>query len=354
VRTPFSFTTRRYFNTFSRVFDGYFGRVPSGYSIDQTIDGGFIVGGDITLSHNSTGFYLLKVDSLGFEQWHTILEDRPIHADAIVRQTADRGYIAVFSNNIYKFAESGKLTWRVNGPAFESIIETRNHEYIAVIRGGAVARYDANGNLLWHKYYDEDESAVGKYMTRAGDGDYVVLGTTSVGYGRNLTITKIDEEGDVLWSKTYNDDKSASAEQIHLTHDNGFVIAAERHNGNGSKYATVIKVDPDGNLQWENEYKNALSTFCKGITETPDGSFVFAGYNEYMHSTDAILGKLDRQGKMLWVKSYEAKNVISYTLLFNDILLTSSGGFVTLGIKADNGPSTGMWILRTNDEGETE
>jgi hypothetical protein len=126
-----------------------------GYSVQGTIDGGYIVAGmSWPLEQENPDFYLLKTDSEGNEFWSTSYTGPDGHWSwdwgRSVMETGDGGYIII--GETYSEAD-------------------RNQDVLLV-------KTDSLGNLLWSRTYGGNGSEGGNSVLEAGDGGYVIAGKT--------------------------------------------------------------------------------------------------------------------------------------------------------------------------------
>ncbi len=107
-----------------------------GYSIVETNDGGFVMGGGIWLRTGGGGFNaaLIKTDSSGMVLWNQTYEDGVTRC---VVQTSDRGYALAGSFGLIKTDDSGNLQWNQSlGVDAYSLVQTNDGGYAVV--GGDV------------------------------------------------------------------------------------------------------------------------------------------------------------------------------------------------------------------------
>jgi hypothetical protein len=130
---------------------------------------------------------------------------------------------------------------------------------------------------------------------------------------------------EILWSKNYN---GFNGWQTIQTSDGGFAIAEDTLD----HVPMAIKVDADGNRQWENTYPNNGSSGGRSIVQSTDGG--------YMLLPGGGLLKLDSDGNIQW-----SKNLIFYA---SDIILTRDGSYVLVG--GTNHPNRAYAMLTKVDE----
>jgi hypothetical protein len=172
------------------------------YSMEQTSDGGYILIGT-TSSYATGGFdaWLIKIDSLGNEQWMKTYNIDFLDEGFGVKQTSDGGFILIGLTGMYT---------------------SITHDYWLI-------KTDAFGNKQWDRTFDN-----GGDCDRAGsiqitpDGGYIIIGHTYT-YGAwnfDIWLIKTDPAGNLQWDKTfgkggYNDDRGYS---LLVTSDGGYAL----------------------------------------------------------------------------------------------------------------------------------
>jgi hypothetical protein len=132
------------------------------------------------------------------------------------------------------------------------------------------------------------------------DGGYVIVGSTNSMDGNvsgnenastNVWIMKLDVYGVPQWQSclggTYNDGDVYNLIPFQETSDGGFLIAAESWSNNGDVtgnhgYGDIwaIKLDFNGNLEWQRCLGGTLLERPTSIRETSDGGCVVTGYTK--------------------------------------------------------------------------
>jgi hypothetical protein len=217
--------------------DYVYGNYESGYSVQQTTDGGYII----------AGTWLIKTDSLGNEEW--INENIDYDWGESVQQTTDGGYI---------------ITGGISGPEDVWLIKT-----------------DSNGVPLWTQSWGGNENDQGHSVQQTTDGGYIIAGETrSFGNGiQDVWIIKTDANGDSLWSKTFGGSDSDEGYSIQQTTDGGYIITGMTRSfgTNGSFDVWIIKTDSTGNEEWNRAFGGGSEDVGKSVQQTTDGGYIIAG-----------------------------------------------------------------------------
>jgi hypothetical protein len=122
------------------------------------------------------------------------------------------------------------------------------------------------------------------------DGGYVAAGKCN----DDAIILKLDDQGLIEWQKTFGGSKSEWAYSAVQTTDDGFIAAGETDSfGPGWATGYLIKVDKDGNQQWQKAIGTQNPEFFESIQQTMDGGYIMAGVavngpeNYYLVKTDS-------------------------------------------------------------------
>jgi hypothetical protein len=197
-----------------------------GYSVQQTTDGGYIVGGYTeSFGIDSADVYLIKLSSTGGIQWSCTYGDSGDDQGYSVQQTTDGGYVVAGYTN--------------------SFHASRYDVY--------VIKTHANGGTYWTRTYGESNNDYSYSVQQTTDGGYILSGwSNSFDPGdTNVYVIKTDSLGDTLWSRTYgrttyDDERGFSVQQ---TTDGGYIVGgyAESLPGRYGTEVMLTKLDPLGN-----------------------------------------------------------------------------------------------------------
>jgi Domain of unknown function (DUF5122) beta-propeller len=243
------------------------------FSIQETLDGGFIVAGS-TYSYGAgiEDFLVLKLDANGNVTWQKTYGGSDADYARSIHQTSDGGFIVAgrtyfFEHGqgegwILKLDANGNVTWqKIYGGSyydgFNSIQETLDGGYIVAGAHEAdatsatkfwVLKLDANGNVTWQKIYgDSKNHDVALSIQQTSDGGFIVAGVTEID-GWNYGVLKLDANGNVTWQKTYGGSSVESDPSIQEVSDGGFIVAGKTGSFGANGDFWVLKLDANGNV----------------------------------------------------------------------------------------------------------
>ena len=193
----------------SNIYDANFEYFEVAWSVKQTSDGGFIIGGEA-----EGGACLIKTDNFGNIEWTKYYSTGVTTRFYEVQQTSDGGYIGV---------------GYFGGPTKLLIIKT-----------------NSQGDTLWVRIYGHGFSDVAYSVQQNADHGYIVSGVTIDNGDADACMIKTDSSGNIQWSKSYDLPLSlATAFSVRETADGGYVFAG--HTAPADYKIYFVKTDSNGN-----------------------------------------------------------------------------------------------------------
>jgi hypothetical protein len=345
--------------------------------IRQTSDEGFIVAGhQISLGTDNWDILIMKLDAEGNLMWQKTYGGSSFDDPACVQETSDGGYVVAASTSsfsddgnmdawILKLDSEGNIVWQktYGGPNQESahsIRQTSDGGYIvaadtASLDPGSsdawVLKLDPEGNVVWQKAYGGKGSDWVWAVQQTNDGGYILAGGYGFSqYDYDLWVLKLGEKGNVEWQKTYGGALLDSAYSVQQTSDGGYIVAGWTDSfGASSGDAWVLKLDQDGNVQWQKRIGGNDYDIVYSVQETFDGGYILAGHSHLGAGNDAWVLKLDGQGDIVWQKVFGGGDG---DLAFS-AQQTSDGGYVLAGATESFGAGNGRaFVLKLDGNGD--
>ena len=255
----------------------------------------------------------------------------------LVRQTNDGGYIIVGESRSTDFGETGVCLLKIDSIGEQEWFQTYGFEW--------------GGNT---------NSGTGNSLSLNNDGGFIIVGKTATGtglYGSSLILLKINSEGTEDWRKIIdpNDNGSSSSQgsvgySIKNSDDGGYVIAGKYYHYNWGDKAWLLKVNINGNVEWENTFDVqgtdnwADNNILYDVVNAHDGGYIAVGQIDRDNEQEKVwLVKVDENGAEVWNKDLdEYHNNAGYSLS-----VTFDGGYV---IGAVLGYQSG--IIKVDDNGD--
>ena len=219
-----------------------------------------------------------------------------------------------------------------------------------------VIRLNKKGDILWRKMLGGEKKDRGVAISRAKDGNLLVLGSGKSfkkSNSRDLYIAKLSLDGKVLWEKSFGGERDEFAGGIAGTNDGGVLAvgSTESFSKKGYRDIYIVRLDKDGNEVSVKTIGGKLNDDAKSLTRTADGNFVMVGSRELKHSGDAdfFIMKLNQKGEKIWARTLGQDD--------NDVLLsvapTPTGGIVATGkTRSYNSEQTDLAVMNFNKNGK--
>ena len=301
-----------------------------GYSVQQTIDGGYIIAG-WTDSYGAGGkdIYLVKLDSTGDVEWTQTYGGSEDDEGFDVQQTTDGGYIIA----------GGTESFGVDSMDCYLI------------------RTDNRGDTLWTRTYGGVGEDFARSVQLTGDGGYILAGRTSsysAGWQREMYIIKVNSSGESLWVNAYSFSwRSYGASSIRQTTDSGYIIAGGYYFWISAPISAMVlvKVDSLGSVLWYRYYRETNDGWASDVQLCEDRGYIVAGHNGSYSSgtTGAYLVRTDTFGDTLWTRIYGEGN---YSHAFS-VDLTADGGYILAGQTNVGTQNDDMFLIRVDSNGDT-
>ena len=257
---------------------GLVGYGPSGsgkvraYSIQLTLDGGYITAGSITPFY--TNRWVAKLDATGTIEWQSSVAGTSYDYLFSIQTTLDGGYI------IGGYTESTDGAGWVYG----------YHGFVDAY----VGKLTSSGSIEWQKAlggatgHDQAQS-----IKPTPDGGYIMVGFTQSTDGdatgnhgiTDAWVVKLSTTGTIVWQKTLGGSSIDEANSIQTTIDGGYLVAGSAYSTNGDvtgnhggQDAWLVKLDATGAIVWQKALGGTANDYANSIQSTTDGGYIVAGY----------------------------------------------------------------------------
>ena len=256
------------------------------YSIAQTADGGYVVtglssqpNGDVSVWHGGMDYWIVKLDSLANIQWEKSLGGSGDDWGKSTQQTSDGGYIVIGYSN----SSDGDLSG--------------NHGNNDIW----VVKLDSIGIIQWQNNFGGSDYEEAYSALQTTDNGYIIAGWSMSSDGdissshgsADYWIIKLDSLGVMQWQKLLGGWAGEMAYSFQSTNDGGYVMLGSANSSggdvsfnHGSWDYWLVKMDSNGNIQWEKSLGGTGYEWAKFVQQTSDGGYVVAGWSMWSSDGD--------------------------------------------------------------------
>src|ERR1019366_7986565 len=274
----------------------------------------------------------------------------------------------------------------------------------------SIAKYDMNGNVLWAKSAGGAGDDEGHSISADANGNVVITGwfsSPTITFGSttlinntqsdDIFIAKYDANGNVLWAKSaggtnWDDGYSVATDvsgNVFITGvfwDSSLTFGSTTLPYIGSGDIFIAKYDAGGNMLWAKSAGGTGDDEGRSISTDPSGNVFVSGYfrsptitfgsitltNVAAYTNDIFIAKYDGSGNALWAKNvggipsqyggagyslsadasgsvFVTGNFSSPTITFDSITLTnaeSSGDYSDVFIAKYDASGNVLWAKR--------
>lgn len=331
-------------------------------SVIELSDGGYLIAGnsqssnyDLTFNHGMFDWWIVRINKAGNIVWKKTLGGTLEDYVRNVIATPDGNFLCVGETQ----SNNGDITGYIDSIDFW------------------VVKIDGSGNVIWKKCYGGTSIDRGYSACVASDGNLMIAGLTESGtpYVENnhgvsdYLVIKIDLNGGVIWQKTYGGSDVDDCKSIRKTSDNGYLLCGNSRSSNGDLSNNkgeldvwVVKINANGDIQWQNSFGGSKSDYANAIMEDKNGNFLIAGetYSFDFDATenhsnsisrDYFIIKVNSQGQKIWARCYGGSD----NEYARGIIETNSDEYVIIGESysndgqaPNNKGSADFWLIKIN------
>jgi hypothetical protein len=191
-------------------------------------------------------------------------------------------------------------------------------------------------DILWEKSFGGRYADYLMDVQATPDNGFLLAGSSMSEKSGNKTadsagdldywILKMDEDGDLEWQNKFGGSGTDMLQHICLTKDGGFILAGnsdsiigfdKKDTTNGQEDYWVIKLDAGGGIQWQKTIGGSGQDVLKTICQTSDGGYLLGGSSSSEISgnkTTEAFGNLD-----FWLVKIDEKGTIEWQKSFGGI-----------------------------------
>ncbi len=234
--------------TWEKTFGGFVSSSgDGGWSVQETVDGGYIVTGYTqSLGNGRKDLWLIKTDGDGGLIWDRTFGGREDDVGMSVQNSQDGGYIV--AGRTASFGKGEDDIW--------------------------LLKTDSNGGEIWNVTFGGKKDDAGFQVVALASGYALVSRTDSGKNDEKIKLIRVDPNGKKIWERSY---KGSSAASLQLTDDGGFIIAGRVDNKETGRDALIIKTNSIGIMEWSITLGGRSDDIGTFAIQRRDGSYMMAG-----------------------------------------------------------------------------
>ena len=238
-------------------------------------------------------------------------------------------------------------------------------------------KMDESGRMEWQKSFGGSANDFLYSATLTKEGGFILGGSSNSpksgdkkedGYGNmDFWLLKLSPEGKEEWQKTLGGLGNDQLQIVRQTPDGGYIVggssdssgpedesinSVKSQDSYGSMDYWVIKLNADGEIEWEKTYGGTFRDELKDIAITGDGYLIGGNSNSGLSGNkltdntgqnDFWLIRTDEKGNEIWQKNYGGEgdeNLSGILATGNGFLLAGSSARAQKGQKTNNDGGT--------------
>ncbi len=314
-------------------------------SLQQTTDGGYILGGSSSsgisgdkteASLGSYDYWVVKLESSGAIEWQNIIGGSSHDYLYSLQQTTDGGYII------------GGYSWSgISGDKTEALLGGTDYWVVKLESSGAIEWQNTIGGSSWDQLYSLQQTTDGGYILGgysysgiSGDKTETSLGVS------DYWVVKLNSSGAIEWQNTIGGSSDDALYSLKQTIDGGYILGGQSWSGISADKTEVslgyndywvVKLNSSGAIEWQNTIGGNDGDYLYSLQQTTDGGYFLGGWSYSGISgdkTEASLGVSD-----YWVLKLNSSGVIEWQntiggSAYDDLISlrqTTDGGYILGG-----------------------
>jgi uncharacterized repeat protein (TIGR01451 family) len=227
----------------------------------------------------------------------------------------------------------------------------KKHIYISILLYFIILNFSVAQPVIdWQRTFGGSDYDAGVGISETSDGGSICIGSTRSidgdvtgfhGGNSDMWIVKLEENGNLQWQKCYGGSLGDDGNYIQQVSD-GYIACGSSESNNGDVSGNhgyydfwIVKIDTAGNLQWQKSYGGSGGESAIVIKQTPDGGYITAGTT---YSNDGnVIGQ--HGNRDYWVVKMDASGNLQWQKCLGGsqddfgygLDLTFDGGYVIAG-----------------------
>lgn len=237
-----------------------------------------------------------------------------------------------------------------------------------------IVKLNSTGDIQWQKSLGGSNVDDAQSIRQTTDGGYIIAGSSNSSDGDisgnhgnyDYWIVKLDSSGNMQWQKSLGGSSVDMAQSIQQTSEGGYIVAGSSSSNDGDVNGNhgggdywIVKLDINGNIQWQKSLGGSSSEQVNSVQQTFDGGYIIAGTTVSTDgditisygNNDFWVVKLDSGGNMQWQKALGniGDNIGYYAQQ------TFDGGYIAVGTSFNpSNLESGLpdyWVIKLSNNG---
>ncbi|CCH54837.1 Beta-mannanase/endoglucanase A Includes: RecName: Full=Mannan endo-1,4-beta-mannosidase A [Fibrisoma limi BUZ 3] len=242
-----------------------------------------------------------------------------------------------------------------------------------------LVKVDVNGNKQWdHTYGGSGYDRLSSVLATADGGFLLGGGSSSTAEGDwDYWLVKVDATGTKQWEHTFGGPGTDEITSMVAATDGSYLLAGVSESPAGRDKTApnmgfvdywIVKVDVNGNKQWDKAFGSSIWDALSSVIATADGGYLLAGHSnspvggdktEAKGNYDYWIVKVDAMGNKQWDKAFGSSKREGLA----SAIATSDGGYLLAGHSdsPDGGDKTApnirnydYWLVKVNADGSKQ
>ena len=256
-----------------------------GKSIQQTPDGGYIVGGKSSSSisgdktessHGGSDYWVLKLNASGAIEWQNTIGGNGNDDFQSLQLTSDGGYI------LAGYSVSG-----ISGDKSEACFGEDDYWVVKINSSGIVEWENTIGGADNDQLYSVCQTLDGGYLLGGYSESNISTDKSQPCFGEfDYWVIKLNSTGVIEWEKTIGGSSFDQLRNVHQDSDGGYLLGGFSESGiSGFKTEPaigvndywILKLNNIGDISWQNTIGGASTDELYTLSNTSDAGFIIGG-----------------------------------------------------------------------------
>jgi hypothetical protein len=317
-----------------------------GNSVEETVDGGYVIVGRADTEENGTDLWISVTDKKGNPRWSRIFGKNGYDEGHSVQQTDDGGFI--ITGITQSPQDDSQRVWLLRTNELGDTLWTCKYLVGDWSEGKCVLPTDDGGFIIAGTVESWNDNAGARLVVPPALEEYLKIRSVEKNIVLRKDMFKMHNESEILNQyPEINTQQVISSETYRDIEHYRSVISQEKIIE--GKDAWLIRTNELGDILWTQIIGGPGWDDIHSLSPTSDGGYVLAGekYMEKTDSQDIWLIRVNEMGDTLWTTTLgDSSNEVAY-----DIKQTQDNGYIVTAMKHNRELDVDQtWLLRYGEE----